>query len=237
MTEECFQSVTSDVRNNYVYGTNLGGNFNGIFRINVNHTGEPAILVDAGTSQPTGISFDWITGNVYFVDKSLKYIAVCAPLVNQCAKVLDDANEGPFSEITDIALHPNAGLDTIWLNRIRFVFTTAFGILLLIDCSIMFWTDRKAIRKAGMDGSNPIIIVSTNLITPYGITVDVPNSRLYWVDADKEIIETARLDGSDRRTISSSLYPIGIDVFGDTVYWTDWSDNEINVIIYLWLYF
>ncbi len=98
---------------------------------------------------------------------------------------------------------------------------------------MMFWADKgrnEAIKKARMDGSNPTTIVSTGLSLPFGITVDEASSRIYWVDALKEKIETTRFDGSGRQTIVSSEFPVGIDVFGDKIYWTDTTDDEINVM-------
>ena len=66
---------------------------------------------------------------------------------------------------------------------------------------VMFWTDwgKQIIAKAGMDGSNPQVIVHTNIEYPNGIAIDYHNSRLYWTDAKQAAIESIKLDGSDRR--------------------------------------
>ena len=65
----------------------------------------------------------------------------------------------------------------------------------------MFWTDwgKHIIGKAGMDGSNPKAFISSNIDYPNGIAIDYHNSRLYWVDAKLAVIESVKLDGSDRR--------------------------------------
>ncbi len=81
-----------------------------------------------------------------------------------------------------------------------------------------------------MDGSNPTTIVSTGLRHNSGITVDETSSRIYWLSLWSKHIDTTRLDGSDRKLITSSDFPIGIDIFGDTIYWTDMTYGEIKVI-------
>ncbi len=98
----------------------------------------------------------------------------------------------------------------------------------------MFWaTYGSVIKKADMDGSNLMTIVSTGLYFPHGITVDEASSRIYWTDSTNNLIETARYDGSGRHKIASSNFPVEIGVFGDKVYWTDWSDGDINVMTQL----
>jgi hypothetical protein len=76
-------------------------------------------------------------------------------------------------------------------------------LLKILHCPrLMFWSDwgdMALIGKAGMDGSNPEAFISTGLHFPNGLTVDYHNSRLYWVDAKLLVIESVKLDGSDRR--------------------------------------
>lgn len=66
----------------------------------------------------------------------------------------------------------------------------------------MFWSDwgsKPLIAKSGMDGSNPVEFVSKDLFWPNGVTTDTPNSRLYWVEARYQRIESITFDGTDRR--------------------------------------
>lgn len=82
-----------------------------------------------------------------------------------------------------------------------------------------------------MDGSYPLPIITENVKWPNGITIDHGNSRLYWTDASTDRIETATLDGEDRRVVKSSgiKHPFGVDVLGDMVYWSDWNLYEIQM--------
>lgn len=72
----------------------------------------------------------------------------------------------------------------------------------------MFWSEWGAtprIAHAFMDGENDEIFISDNLASPMGITVDVYASRLFWVDSQKKLIESVKLDRTDRRVSSRFL--------------------------------
>ena len=79
-----------------------------------------------------------------------------------------------------------------------------------------------------MDGENRTVLHSTGIQQPYGLTLDYtqPVSRLYWIDAGLNRIETSGVDGSSRRVIVSDyIYsPFGISVHRGTLYYTDGGD-------------
>lgn len=52
-----------------------------------------------------------------------------------------------------------------------------------------------------MDGSGRTEVVNENIFWPNGITIDYPTDTLYWVDAKKATIESANLDGLERKTV------------------------------------
>lgn len=60
------------------------------------------------------------------------------------------------------------------------------------------------IASSGMDGSDPKVLVSSDIRWPNGLALDYHNERLYWVDAKRQKIETIKLDGTDRRVSSPS---------------------------------
>ena len=76
-----------------------------------------------------------------------------------------------------------------------------------------------------MDGENRTVLHSTGIQQPYGLTLDYaqPVSRLYWIDARLNRIETSGVDGSNRRVIVNDyIYsPFGISVHRGTLYYTD----------------
>nr|BAC02725.2 vitellogenin receptor [Periplaneta americana] len=160
-------------------------------------------IVTAGVYQPEDLAVDWITGNIYFTDMEAQHIGVCVNNGSSCAVLVNEDIDKPRA----IALMPLEGL--------------------------MFWSDwgeRPLIARAGMDGSQPEVFVSTDLRFPNGLTIDYHNSRLYWVDAKLLVIESIKLDGSDRRVVLKDVvkHPYAIAVFEDTLYWSDWHGRDIQ---------
>uniref|UniRef100_A0A8C7YSU2 Nidogen 2a (osteonidogen) n=1 Tax=Oryzias sinensis TaxID=183150 RepID=A0A8C7YSU2_9TELE len=100
------------------------------------------------------------------------------------------------------------------------------------DCreNQVYWTDLSArtINRALMvSGSEPEILISSNLVSPEGLAVDVQRRLMFWVDSSPDIIEVANLDGSERRTLFDTdlVNPRAIIVVSSkgTLYWTDWN--------------
>lgn len=75
----------------------------------------------------------------------------------------------------------------------------------------MYWTDWGAspkIERAGMDASNRVVIISTNLTWPNGLAIDYETQRLYWADAGMKTIEFGNFDGSGRQVSARSCKPL-----------------------------
>ena len=79
------------------------------------------------------------------------------------------------------------------------------------------------IEKASMDGTERMVLHSTGLVWPNGITLDLSTQTLYWIDGDQYRIESSNTDGSSRTTIADSeIYqPFGITVFREMIYFID----------------
>ncbi|XP_031707889.1 nidogen-2 isoform X2 [Anarrhichthys ocellatus] len=100
------------------------------------------------------------------------------------------------------------------------------------DCkeNQVYWTDLSArtINRASLvAGAEPEILINTNLVSPEGLAVDVKRRLMFWVDSNPDMIETANLDGSGRRTLFGTdlVNPRAIIVVSSTgtLYWTDWN--------------
>lgn len=65
----------------------------------------------------------------------------------------------------------------------------------------IYWSDKKMIMRAYMNGSDPERVVELGLASPEGIAVDWQAHNIYWVDSASNRIEVARLSGSSRRTL------------------------------------
>ncbi|KAM9835807.1 nidogen-2 [Aulostomus maculatus] len=100
------------------------------------------------------------------------------------------------------------------------------------DCkeNQVYWTDLSArtINRASLArGSEPEILINTNLVSPEGLAVDVKRRLMFWVDSNPDLIESANLDGSGRRTLFDTdlVNPRAIIVVSSSgmLYWTDWN--------------
>lgn len=103
---------------------------------------------------------------------------------------------------------------------------------LAYDCkeNHIYWTDlsgRTINRAAMVAGAEPSVLISTNLLSPEGLAVDVKRRLMFWVDSSPDVIESANLDGSGRRTLFDTdlVNPRAIIVVSSTgtLYWTDWN--------------
>ncbi len=82
-----------------------------------------------------------------------------------------------------------------------------------------------------MDGSHRQAIVTYDVKWANGLTLDLVQSRIYWVDAKLNIISSCNYDGLERRVILYSSvalkHPFSISTFEDWMYWTDWERHTI----------
>lgn len=105
----------------------------------------------------------------------------------------------------------------IWLmSFLRYIFWTD-------------WGDEAKIERSSMDGTNRVTLHSEHLTWPNGLTIDIPTSTLYWVDAKLHIIESSDIHGRNRRPVLTLgvLHPFAITVFENRLFWTDWNTRSI----------
>lgn len=99
------------------------------------------------------------------------------------------------------------------------------------------WDDKKEnhphIGLAGMDGEDLSILVNTSIRWPNGLAFDMPSNRLFWGEAFYDLLESIRLDGTQRISVKPStnfmsLHPFSVAVFEDTIYWSDYGLRDIQ---------
>ncbi len=153
------------------------------------------------------IAVDWASLNWYFLDDTLEIVLLCA-LKNQekflCKMILSARLNKPRG----IALDPEAG----------FMFFTVWG------------SDTAKLERANLDGTQRTILVDTKIVYPYGVTLDLPLKRVYWVDTYLDYIEAVDYDGLNRKTLLrgspvQNLY--SASVFQNSLYLTSWRNNSI----------
>lgn len=79
----------------------------------------------------------------------------------------------------------------------------------LSSCRWMYWTDweedpkdskRGKIERSWMDGTNRnVFLTSKTVLWPNGLSLDIPQGILYWVDAYYDRIEMVYLNNSERK--------------------------------------
>ncbi|XP_064423218.1 low-density lipoprotein receptor-related protein 4 isoform X2 [Latimeria chalumnae] len=106
------------------------------------------------------------------------------------------------------------------------------AIALYHEMGYMYWTDwgeHAKLERAGMDGSDRVVLINHNLGWPNGLVIDKAGSQLLWADAHTERIETADLNGANRRTLVSPVqHPYGLTLLDSYIYWTDWQTRSIQ---------
>ena len=129
--------------------------------------------------------------------------------------------------------------------------TTPRGIALdlVSDPQKMYWVDAGTanidngkIWRANLDGSSPEALLTTGLVNPQNIALDVAGGKIYWTDSgtgapnalQDDKIQRANLDGSNVETLLTYenllRVPRGIalDVAAGKMYWTDISRDRIR---------
>ena len=110
--------------------------------------------------------------------------------------------------------------------------TTPKQLTLDVAGGKVYWCDRgdvgdknvdPKIMRANLDGSEVEILVSTDLMSPVGIALDLAKGKLYFSDRYANNIKRANLDGTDvEMVVKDTEYPVdlAIDFKTRSLYWT-----------------
>ena len=82
------------------------------------------------------------------------------------------------------------------------------------------------------DSTSRLVILETNLAWPTALTIDTIIQRLYFADTKLQQLQTIKYDGSGREVLLSNglVHPLGLAVFEDRLYYTDYSLNTIFTV-------
>nr|XP_034189705.1 vitellogenin receptor isoform X1 [Osmia lignaria] len=210
LDSQVYYSVTTNLQHavavsqdaNYVYWSDVKDGDEAIIKSSDDGS-QQEVIVTTGLNTPRDLAVDWVTGNIYFTDSGYMHIGVCS-------------NDGSYC--------------TILIKEQHY---TPKGLALLPSKGIMYWSEwglNSRILMAGMDGRNGSTLIAENLEGPDSLSIDYANYRLYWIDSKLKVIESIRLDGSDRRIVLCEVAkkPFSLAVFENKLYWSDWISNTIQ---------
>lgn len=97
----------------------------------------------------------------------------------------------------------------------------------------MYYTsdESNSIKRAGMDGSNPVQILATGSGDARGITTDFRTSKLFWANDGTNRVESSDLEGGYQRTVinaNAGSGPYAIAATNDRIYWGECSSKKLK---------
>lgn len=96
--------------------------------------------------------------------------------------------------------------------------------------------EKSSLERAHMDGSDIVQLVSSKIVYPLDITLDLANEHVYWVDTYSDIIERVDYDGNHRTPLKKhpnteyfkSLH--SIVVFENDIHVISWRSKNHSII-------
>lgn len=203
-------AIEFDMRHNCVFWADIQTDQIGRQCLDGNHTAE--ILVETGLMSVEGMSYDWISELLFFVDGTRFKIEALStsmePGKGRMRKTIIDA--GNLSKPRGIVVHPIAGF--------------------------LFWTDwsfsKPSISRSNLDGTDiRVLFTKPQVVWPNGVTIDYIAERVYWVDASRDYIGSCDLNGKSFVKVIEQdprvSHPFAVAVFKDLMYWDDWKLNSV----------
>jgi len=168
---------------------------------------EPSVLLDKFIQNPVSLAYDWVHNNLYWADVS--------PHAG-----------GSYARIEVVAMTRMYRTTILSFPDIRN--PRQLVVDPRTDRGHLYWTEvgtSAAIRRSGLDGFEPIDLVTSDIQQPNGLCIDYLTNRLYWIDSHLMTIVEYNLYSNDRRVLvnleGQRRHPTSLDVFEDFLYWAD----------------
>ncbi|ELK04590.1 Low-density lipoprotein receptor-related protein 1B [Pteropus alecto] len=170
---------------------------------------EKVVLISMGIVWPNGISIDYEENKLYWCDaRTDKIERIDLETGGNREMVLSGSNVDMFSVVV-------------------------FGAYIYWSDSLMFWTNwneqHPSIMRSTLTGKNAQVVVSTDILTPNGLTIDHHAEKLYFSDGSLGKIERCEYDGSQRHVIVKSGPGtfLSLAVYDNYIFWSDWGRRAI----------
>lgn len=199
-------AIEFDIKHNCVLWADIQTDQIGRQCLNGNQSVE--ILVESGLSSVEGMSYDWISELLFFVDGTrfkIEAMSTSSTRPRMRKTIIEK-----LSKPRGIVVHPVAGY--------------------------LFWTDwsyaRPSISRSNLDGTDIRILFSKkDVVWPNGISIDFSTDRVYWVDASHDYIGSCDLNGKSFTKVLKddprATHPFAVAVYKHMMYWDDWKLNSI----------
>lgn len=204
------------------------------------------VLPMPGLSNVVAIDVDRKTGYIYWSDTVEDVIIRSSVDGMEVEHIIDDSIDSvdglAIDSIGRKIYWTDAGRHTIEVselngsNRAVLVWhdlESPRGIAIYYEGGLLFWSDFGSIpriERAEMNGERRVKIVESKIGWPNALSVDEVEKRIYWTDAQYNLIESADFDGNYRNILLSDLpHPYGLAVSEDKIYWTDWKSQALHV--------
>ncbi|XP_019544975.3 putative vitellogenin receptor [Aedes albopictus] len=194
--ESRITSMDVDIRRQMLYFTD---EYNPVIYEHDMERNSTHVLYNVG--HPEHLAVDWITGNLYFYDRSEPSIKLCSVQRQLCSRIITFASQ---VFVKAVAVDP--------VNRIVFYSLMHFWI---------FEVPHSIIYRADMDGQNQLVITK-DVSHVTSLQVDTENKLLYIADISTRTIKVLDYEGKQLRTIIEKQNlavsrPIGITLYENQV--------------------
>ncbi|RUS84978.1 hypothetical protein EGW08_007223 [Elysia chlorotica] len=194
-----------------------------------------------GLKNPSGLAFDPRQKNLYISDSALPAILACR---TQAPPLTPSSARGPaFGPVPNQSASSVGGVFDLSMD---FVCVDVYNAPILqrpMDLALdhtngyLYWIDlgqTPQIVRGQADGiidgqlsgrgfksQKPSALVSTRLMRPCSLSLDIPSQTLFWLDSGLDVIESIGLDGRNRKVIHSTenQRPSALVVVGDRILW------------------
>ncbi|EDV23993.1 uncharacterized protein TRIADDRAFT_57765 [Trichoplax adhaerens] len=202
--------IDFDCKENSIYWSNIGGG-KSIMKSDPIGGNVTVVATLNDSSSVEGIAIDSISRTIYWTDSGNDVIEVMK---------LDGTNRQVL-------------FDTELVNPRAIAIDPVVGFI--------FWTDwnreNPRIVRSTADGKDRVNLVVGNLKLPNALTLDTELKRVYWADAGTNMVEYCSYTGEGRKTLhkgfstgNSLIYPFALALYGDYLYWSDWSSYDLQRI-------